>query len=303
MKIKNSKMPLVVIAVGLVLMLLVCMLVSLKKAPTVKEAEFELTVHYTLDGEEKTYVSKYKCTFDGHGNSLDPLGRYYIGEYADYNADIYCGSYTVAEKDGYQLAILTFFNNPYIMGDTENEYYDSELQDPYFVVYTPDGGGGAFTDQELLDMFDAEIISCEHPEPIENSFVISGLAVISETSMLVMILFGILTTVACVLLVKKEEGIKYKVLDAVGIILNLVIALVALPFVTLIVWLLQAFSGDTSILPQFHLCVPAVTIFAIAASISLRRLGRSKLGFFVQFAGPAMFLILMAIEVVITYSR
>ena len=125
MKIKNSKMPLVVIAVGLVLMLLVCMLVSLKKAPTVKEAEFELTVHYTLDGEKKTYVSKYKCTFDGHGNSLDPLGRYYIGEYADYNADIYCGSYTVAEKDGYQLAILTFFNNPYIMGDTENEYYDS----------------------------------------------------------------------------------------------------------------------------------------------------------------------------------
>lgn len=299
MKIKNSKLPLVIILVGFVLSVVLYLVTGVKLAPTVKEAEFELTVNYTLDGEAKTYVSKYTCRFDGHGDILEPRARFYAGEYADY-CEILCGgSYTVAQKDGYRLAIVTSFNDVYLMGDTENEYYDTVMQDPYFAVYEPDGS--VYTDPQLLAMFDAQITSWEHPEPIENSLVFGGFSMIYETSMFLSVLAGILTVIACLVLVKKTVE-SYAALDIIGVVLNFLLAFLALPFMTLAVWLITAFTVAPDAYYQIHLCVPAVTLFTLAASISYRRLGRSKLGFFIQFAGPVMFIILMAIEVVITYA-
>ena len=297
MKIKNSRLPLVIIAVGVILTVLLYLLTAVKQSPTVTEADFELTVNYKLDGVEKTYVSKYTCRFDGHGGILEPRTRCYLGEYADYDANIYGSSYTVQEKNGYRLAIVTDFNSIYLMGDTENEYYDTVMPDPYFVVYDPDGY--IYSDSELLAMFDAEITSWVHPEPIENSFVFSGFAMINETTMLLSILVGILTVIACLVFVKKADI--YGSLDTVGVLLNFLLAFLALPFMTLVVWLLTAFPTAHDAYYQIHLCVPAVTLFTLAASISCRRLGSPKLGFFIQFTGPAIFLILMTVEIFMTY--
>ena len=297
MKIKNSRLPLVIIAVGVILTVLLYLLTAVKQSPAVTEADFELTVNYKLDGVEKTYVSKYTCRFDGHGGILEPRTRCYLGEYADYDANIYGSSYTVQEKNGYRLAIVTDFNSIYLMGDTENEYYDTVMPDPYFVVYDPDGY--VYSDSELLAMFDAEIISWEYPKPIENSFVFSGFAMINETTMLLSVLVGILTVIACLVFVKKADI--YGSLDTVGVVLNFLLAFLALPFMTLVVWLLTAFPTAHDAYYQIHLCVPAVTLYTLAASISCRRLGRSKLGFFIQFTGPAIFLILMAVEIFMTY--
>lgn len=297
MKIKNSRLPLVIIAVGVILTVLLYLLTAVKQSPTVTEADFELTVNYKLDGVEKTYVSKYTCRFDGHGGILEPRTRCYLGEYADYDANIYGSSYTVQEKNGYRLAIVTDFNSIYLMGDTENEYYDTVMPDPYFVVYDPDGY--VYSDPLILSKFDAEIISWDYPEPIENSFVFSGFAMINETTMLMSILVGILTVIACLVFVKKADI--YGSLDTVGVVLNFLLAFLALPFMTLVVWLLTAFPTAHDAYYQIHLCVPAVTLFTLAASISFRRLGSSKLGFFIQFTSPAIFIILMAVEIFMTY--
>ena len=298
MKIKNSRLPLVIIAVGVILTVLLYLLTAVKQSPTVTEADFELTVNYKLDGVEKTYVSKYTCRFDGHGGILEPRTRCYLGEYADYDANIYGSSYTVQEKNGYRLAIVTDFNSIYLMGDTENEYYDTVMPDPYFVVYDPDGY--VYSDSLLLAMFDAEITSWVYPEPIENSFVFAGFSMIHETTMFLAILVGIFAVIACLVLVKKTAEF-YGSLDTVGVVLNFLLAFLALPFMTLVVWLLTAFPTAHDAYYQIHLCVPAVTLFTLAASISCRRLGSSKLGFFIQFTGPAIFLILMAVEIFMTY--
>ena len=47
---------------------------------------------------------------------------------------------------------------------------------------------------------------------------------------------------------------------------------------------------------QIDLCVPALTAFAIAASIALRRKGFAKTGFCIQFAGPVLFFLLAFAE-------
>ena len=297
--IKNNRLPLVIIVAGLILSVLLYLVTGIKLAPTVKEAEFELTVHYTLDGEAKNYVSKYTCRFDGHGDILDPLGRVYVGEYADYSDAVHGGSYTVASKDGYDLAIVTSFSDSYLMGDTGDEYYGNEVEDPFFVVYDADGVPS--TSSALIALFDAEITSWENPTQVDNSFVFAGFAMIHETTMLLAILVGILVIVACTILVKREDVV-YKTIDKLGIILNLVILFIALPFMTLIVWLMQVYSVTPESFAQFYLTIPAVTLFAIAASISLRRLGRARLGFFIQLLGPAMFLLLIVTETIFFYS-
>ena len=42
--------------------------------------------------------------------------------------------------------------------------------------------------------------------------------------------------------------------------------------------------------------IPALTAFTIAASVSLRRKGLTRVGFFIQLIGPALFFLMIALE-------
>ena len=47
---------------------------------------------------------------------------------------------------------------------------------------------------------------------------------------------------------------------------------------------------------QAYLCVPPIIVFSIAASVALRRKGFGKSGFFVQFLGIIVEVILAVLE-------
>ena len=291
MKIKELRIPTIVIAIGLIAALLVSLLTGVTKVPTITEHDFHHTVTYKLNGETKTLEGVHRVQFTSTGKGTDPLDRHYEGTYLTNPAEFHPAAYTIAERDGLELCIITIFSDKYLMGDTKGVPEATFLTDPYLAVV--DREGYEYEDAEMLSKFDAELISWEHPEPIENSFVFAGFSGLHDGSMIAMLLVGILVIIACLILVKRDKTVAYRVLDKTGVILNYVITLAAIPFFTLIALASQIVVSGSEWSYQLLLCTPAITAFGVAVSLSLRRKGFTKSGFFIQFVGPALFFLFL----------
>ena len=294
MNIKKTKLPVIIIAIGLILAVASCFFTGIMKEPTIKDHEFDYSVTYRLDGEIKTYEGGFKCSFDGHDGHDDPTLREYVGVHTKNGNVLDSISFTVAQKDGVELSIVVDLDAAFLMGDPDKYEYVSGNEDPYLEAVDQEGYG-----VEVSDLFDAEIISWEYPEPIENSFEFVGFSRLYAVSMLVMLLVGVLTIIACVIFVKKNAAASYKLLDKLSIAANLVVGLVVIPFITLVIFFLPLTMNAEALMYQIYLCVPALTAFSIAASVALRRKGFTKSGFFVQFVLPVLFFAEIVVESVI----
>ena len=292
MKNKTLTLPAIIIAVGLVVALVGCLLTSMQFKPVVTEQDFNYSVTYKIDGETKTFSGVYTCRFTGFGGAgVDPLARYYNGVYTVDGESTESRSYAIAEKDGCVLEIITLFDDDYLMGDNQEEY---ELVDP--CLEATDAEGYQYGEDELPAEFDAEIINWEYPEPIENTFVFAGFSALYSVNMGVMLLAGLLTLLICVILVKKSEEVSYSDLDKIGIVLNFIGVFAVLPIISLAACLIQAYPTGPDWIYQAYLCVPPIIVFSIAASVALRRKGFGKSGFFVQFLGIIVEVILAVLE-------
>ena len=296
MKNKTLKLSAMIIAIGLVLAVAVHLLTSIRTMPTVTEQEFSYSVTYKLDGETKTINGVYTCRFSGFGSDgIDPLDRYYGGDHVvDGKGEARC--YTIAQKGTVDLYIDTLFNDNYIMGDTRNESY-APSDPPRLEAVDSEGYSYETDEAELLGMFDAEIVSWEYPEPIENSFVFAGFAGLHPVSVLAMMIVGFLTLLVCMFAVKKES--RNGVLGVISIICNFLVFFGALPIITVAAYFIQAFPTGPDWIYQGYLCIPPVILFSLAASVSLRRKGFKKSGFFIQFLGPAALVILGVVEYIL----
>ena len=87
----------------------------------------------------------------------------------------------------------------------------------------------------------------------------------------------------------RDGSISYKALDKGSVVLNFIITLVVIPVITLIVMLTQIVVSGDEFSYQLLLCLPAFTAFTVAASISLRRRGFTKAGFFIQLISFVLF--------------
>lgn len=294
---KNLKLPALILAIGLVLCLVAHLAVSVLLTPTVTAQDFSYSVTYQLNGETKTLNGIYRCKFDGFSGGEDPYERCYSGEYIIDGQTSPSHTYTVAEKDGAQLYIVTLFNEAYLMGDTKHLDYGYALQDPFLEAV--DKEGYAYDGTQMPAEFTSEIISWEYPQPIENTFVFSGFTILHYGSLLVMAAIGLLAIVACLIFVKKEEAVSYKVLDKISIFVNFAACFFAIPFISVCTAFLLLVMDNHDVLYQIYLCVPALTALGVAASIALRRKGYTKTGFFVQFIGPALFFVPIVLEAII----
>jgi hypothetical protein len=294
---KSLKIPAIIIAIGLVLSLAASLFTNIIMTPTVTEHDFHYAVTYKLGDETKTFEGIYKCRFDGYSRGENPRDRYYTGEYTVDGQTTPMHSYTIAQKDGAELYIVTEFNDCYLMGDTKDEDYRPYLDEPYLEAL--DKEGYPYGEADMPGEFAAEIISWEYPEPIENTFVFSGFSILHTGSMFAMLLIGLLVLIACVIVVKRDKAVPYKVLDKISVVLNCVVCLVVIPFITFTAALLQIVMRTDDLLYQLYMCVPALTAFTVAASVALRRNGFTKSGFFVQFVGPVLFFVPMLLESVI----
>lgn len=295
MNITKMKLPLIIIATGLILAVLSCFFTGIMKEPTIKDHEFDYSITYRLDGEIKTYEGGFKCSFDGHDGHDDPTLREYVGVHTKNGNILDSISFTVAQKDGVELSIVADLDAAYLMGDPDKYEYEPGNDVPYLDAVDSEGYG-----VEVSDFFDAEIISWEYPEPIKNSFEFVGFSRLYAVSMLVMLLVGVLTIIACVIFVKKNADVSYNSLDKLSNIANFIIGIVAIPFITIVVFFFPLVMDSSSIMYQIYLCIPALTAFTIALSVALRRKGFTKSGFFVQFVFPVLFFAEIIVESIIS---
>ena len=291
MKNKSLRIPSIILAVGLVMAIVASLLTGIIKAPVITDHDFLFTVTYSLDGETKTLEGSYRCRFVSTGNGSNPLYRYYEGEYLTNPAAEHPAAYTIAQKDGLELCIVTIFSNSLLMGDADGVAFH---YDPYLAVM--DSEGMEYDDAEHLSQFDAEILDWEYPAPVENALEFAGFSKLHTGSMLAMLVVGLLVILACVIFVKRDKTVPYKALDQISIVFNYLIAIAAIPFATLVIALMQIYVSGDEFVYQADLYVPAITAFTVAASIALRRKGFTKTGFFIQFAGPAAFILLAVLE-------
>lgn len=295
MKNKSLKLPIIIIAVGIIIAIAAGLLTSMQKAPEITNQDFNFSITYKLDGETKTINGVYSSRFTGFGgNGIDPLCRYYEGTYKVEGEDDDDRCFTIAEKDGYELYIVALLNDYYLMGDEGNGYYDSYGVGP--TLEAQDKDGNQYDGTQLPDVFDAEIVSFEYPEPIENTFNFTGFSGLSVINTEVIVLVGILTLVLCMIFVQKSDGVEYRVLDKIGIALNFAAMLFALPIIYIVSVFVQAYPVGPDWIYQAYLCIPQIIPFSIAVSLSLRRKGFRKSGFFIQFLAPAIEVLLVVLE-------
>ena len=291
MKKNPLKLPAIILAVGFILCIVASMLTGIVKVPVITEHDFPYSVTYTLDGETQTFEGLYRCQFISTGEGTNPLDRYYEGAYLNLTSEYYPAAYTIAQKDDLELCIITPFNNKYLMGDTKGEPEATFIYEPYLAVMDQDGV--EYEDEETLSNFDAQLISWELPEPVDNSFQFLKFSHLHDNSMFAMLIVGILVIMACMIFVKRDKTIPYQALDKISIVLNFIVVLVVIPIATGAIWFSQIVASGNEFSFQLMLCIPVFTAFTVAASISLRRKGFTRAGFFVQLVTPAMIALLI----------
>ena len=291
MKQKSLRTAAIILAVGFLLTIAACLLTGIVKAPVITEHDFSFAVTYRLDGETKTLDGVYRCCFQSTGKGDEPQERYYTGEHLSNPSEEHPAEYTIAQKDDLELCIVTYFSDPCLMGDADGRTFCFE---PYLAVFDRDRV--EYTDEETLSRFDAEITDWVSPEPIANSFRFVGFSKLHDMSMFAMLAVGILTLFACMILVKRDRTVPYNALDKVSILLNFLICLAAIPFMTFTIVLMQIVVSIDDPAYQIALCVPAITAFTLAASVALRRIRFTKTGFFLQLIGPVLFVLTLILS-------
>ena len=291
MKSSCMKLPIIILVVGLILAIASCFFTGIVKEPTVMEHEFDYSVTYRIGSETKTYEGIFQCSFVGFDRDDDPTLRLYDGVHTKDGNEFGALWLTVAQKEDVELMMAVGLDAAYLMGDPDKYEYVHGNDDPYFEAI--DGEGYAV---DVSEEFDAEIISWEYPEPIENSFRFSGFSRLYSISMLVMLAIAFLTVLACLIFVRKDPAVNYKTLDIISIVAHFLITFIAIPFLTIVIFFFPLTMDAESLLYQIFLCIPALTAFTIAASIALRRKGFAKTGFLVQLVCPALFFATIFVE-------
>ena len=294
MKYKNLKIPAIIMAIGLILVVAAHLLTSIQRKPVITEQNFDYSITYKVDGETKTLNGVYTCRFNGFGsNGIDPLYRYYEGEHTVGGDKMDSRRYTIAEKDGFEFYIVSLFDDGYLMGDPQDEPYDG-LQPPF--IEAIDKEGNQYSETDLPNVLEAKIISWEYPNPIKNTFRFDGFSGFYVVSFGAMMLAGLLTLILCMIFVRKGEGVVYSALDIIGIVLNFATMFMALPILSIAVCFIQAYKIGPDWIYQLYFCIPPIILFSIAASVSLRRKGFKFGGFFSQFIGGVLLVIISILE-------
>ena len=297
MKNKKLFMPTIIIISGIVLAVLTSIFFCIAKKPTITEYSFPFSITYEFNGKTETINDEFICTYTGPGESIDPADRFYDGYLAKSNAIDYRGDYLIQSYDDGELVIYTNFFAGYMMGDPYyvdhyTEYYKFE---PYVAFYVYDDYR-EYEEEEYLALYDVKIVEWEYPQPIENTFVFSNITRLTYNNVLPALVVSLLTLLACIIFVTKEQGLTFGVVDKIPVILNFIIGLVVLPFLTIVCCFIDINGSGADLPYQIAYCVPAITGFGLAASVSLRRKGYKKSGFIAQFAGVAVFALVILIE-------
>ena len=147
--------------------------------------------------------------------------------------------------------------------------------------------GHRITEPEELEALGFRLEGWVYPQPLENRFSFGGFSLSSE-AVLYTSAIALVSLLLCLAFVEKDLAQPGSWMNKIGIVLNLLVAVAAFPFM-LIVATLSEILGDTSVLQQLLYLTPALTLAGVGASVVLRRRGYALPGLLIQFIGPAVF--------------
>lgn len=285
---KSLKTALLILAVYLVATLSLLFLGYSVRMPAVARQEFPFTVTYSCQGEIKTISGVYVGEYIRSPKYLEDQSVYWNGYIKDHNR-LESDFYRVAELDGAAFFINLNIEPGYLMGDPA---YAGAVCQPSGACLGFDGANEiAVRDPGELERMGFSIVNWEYPEPIENTFRFGGLSLSSEASVYTAILAAA-ALLACLILVKKDREMVRSKMDTASIVLNFLIAFTAFPFI-LMTSVLSEILADTSVWQQLLYLSPALTILGIGTSVTARRLGCRRIGFWSQFTGIVIFALLV----------
>lgn len=277
--LKKFKLPIIVAAVTLVAMIVVTMMLSVAKKPSVTEAQFPFSITYEYDGEVRTYSGTFVAVFTGNGGYADPTNRCYKGYLLETGEEGEPGVCVEQNPDGSHIRLYSRLIADYMLGEPG---YELDCR-PSFVY--GDAEGADHEDEETLLAQGVKLISYDYPEPIDNTLVFSHFTYMSGVVVLPLLLVSILAFLAIVIFVKKDEDVSYGLIDRVSLLANIPMAVIVLPILTVFGMFADIVGGGPELSYKLGYLSSSFTVLGIAASVCLRRKGYSKSGLVVQFAG------------------
>ena len=146
-----------------------------------------------------------------------------------------------------------------------------------------------------MESVDFKIVDCTYAEPIDNSFSISGIKYEAD-NVIIFIAILLVFFLLCLIFVRKDKEYTYSKLDKLGIVFNFLIGILVVPFISVASMLLGIVESDVELINQIIYNIPSIEILCLALSVVFRRKGYSKPGFFIQFVGILMFVLVFVLE-------
>ena len=252
--------------------------------PAVKQQEFPFTITYFYDGKEETISDIFVGEYSPSAKYINDDEIGWFGYVKDKNR-LELDYYTIADIDGKLYSINLNMNTGYLMGDSSKGNFVGE---PEAVCQYSDGTNDIMvTEPAELKELGFYLVNWEYPDPIENKFSFGGVSLSSQAAVITSVI-AVSALLAAVILIKKDPEVTYGLLDKCSIVVNFLMAILAFP-VILVTSCLSEIVAGVNIFQQFLYLAPAFTALGIAISVTLRRMGHKKLGFWIQFVGLAVY--------------
>ena len=103
--------------------------------------------------------------------------------------------------------------------------------------------------------------------------------------------------VLSLLFVRKDKEYQYSKLDKVGIIFNFLTGIIVVPALSVICMMFGIVESHVELINQITYNIPSITILCLALSVVFRRKGCSKPGFFIQFGGIPLFILILILDI------
>ena len=284
MKAKNVLKAKIIFGIYLIATCALLLLGYSVQKPKVEQQEFPFSVTYTYQGKTETFSEIYVVEYVRTEKYLGDDSIAWFGYIKDHNR-LELDFFRIAEPEGKSYAVNLHLEPGYLMGDPA--YADAVCEPEAVCHIAQDMDSIEVSDPVELEQLGLTLDSWQCPTPIENSFSFGGISLSSQAAAITTAI-AVVALLACMIAIKKDPELTYGKLDKASVVVNFLMAIVALPFI-LICAMLSEIVSDASFWQQLLYLAPALTAISIAASVALRKLGRKQLGFWIQFIAPAMF--------------
>ena len=267
--------------------------------PAVSEGEFPFSITYEYLGETGVTSGVSICKYEGSQTVFGEHSRYWSEE------TVYTeGDYIVYQDEKKTLAVQPGTEAGYLMGDPlysdyHQKYYDMEEPGAFveYYDYKKDISIAGYNNGEELAAVGFKVLEFNYGEPIENSFSFSGVSY-EPDNIIFFVMLMLVFLIVCIIFVRKDKEYKYSKLDKTGIILNFVVGIIAVPFISFLCMMFGLTGSGYEWIDQCIYNVPSFAILCLALSVMLRRKGYSKTGFFIQFGGILAFILILLADLI-----